>query len=114
MADVVTLPVIRIERQNDDTAFVVTDAMVEAVARARCKREGNSPDHPVYYEGDRSGRYLRNPIKEDLIGTKRHNGSIIEQWPTMPLWRWAYERGVRADLELASAHTSQPRGSEAE
>lgn len=106
MADVVTLPVIRIERQNEDPSFVVTEAMVEAVARARCKREGGNPDWPVHYQQSGESRYRRDPIHRDYIGSRREDGSVTEQWPTMPAWQWGYEAGARADLEVASALTS--------
>lgn len=81
----------------------ITPKMIEAAARARCKRDGGDPDHLVHYEAGGTIEMLREPIQELVVGTRRSDGSVIRQWPTMPLWQWKYAAGAEADLRAAFA-----------
>lgn len=81
----------------------LVERQVEAVARSRCRREGYNPDQRVHYEESMSGKLRRDAIHPDYVGRTRADGSVIEQWPTIPYWRWKYETGARLDLEAAAA-----------
>lgn len=89
-----------------EISLEITPAMIEASARCRCKREGGDPDFEIHYQCGATLKMARDPIPDYLIGTKRHDGSVIEQWPTMPLWEWKFAHGVEQDLKaaLAAAH----------
>lgn len=85
--------------------MTITDEMVEAAARSRCRRERRNPDYAVHYEKSASGgpAMMRDPIREEYLGRTAWDGTTTKQWPTMPLWRWLHESGARADLEAAMA-----------
>lgn len=86
----------------------ITDEMVEKAAREICKYEGISPDHPIHYEEGLSGtHYRRDPIREEYVGTRSSQGSIIEQYPTMPYWKFRYETFARRILEAAIGDSNE-------
>lgn len=74
--------------------------LTEAVARARCKRQGESADHLVYYDEFRGVKTSCVPIPADWIGTKRNDGSIFEQYPAIPFWQWKNGISAEADVRL--------------
>lgn len=77
---------------------IVDEGMVERAARALAQANGRNPDDPVYYEPP---GYRRDPIKLDMIGARRSDGSVVAQYPSMPLWQWEYRRA--AELALVAA-----------
>lgn len=78
--------------------MVITEQMIERAARALAKNAGQNPDQPVYYQPP---GYRRDPIDPSLVGGRRHDGSVIAQWPTMPLWKWEFSRQAAVVLEAA-------------
>lgn len=75
---------------------MASEADIEKVARALAKLENRDPNYPVYYEPP---GHRRDPIPDEYVGSARQDGSVVEQYPTMPFWKWRYETAARVAVE---------------